>query len=299
MITSLMRPHTTSSPSQQVGEIAGAQPAVAEEGCGGRRVAVVARASPRCRGSRARPPPGRARPRPLAGPRRGSRARAPPCPAARSGASPAAAWVHRRGVALGLEHPAVDRVGAQPGHRRGERAGDGHLGHAEGREDRPGTHAVGRRGVDERLHRRGVHRLGPVEGDAQAREVEALGATQRPGGQHPREVRARRWRCRRRSESHSIQRAGRARKSCGAPSTRSVPGRQRQRPEADEPHVVVEREPRHHHVVAGLSAAASMMASRLAQHGAVGQHHALGLAGRAAGELQHGEADRDRPRGAR
>src|SRR5205823_9886876 len=67
----------------------------------------------------------------------------------------------------------------------GEGDGQGRLGHAEGREHRPGVEAVGGTGGHEVARRLGVDGLGAVEGDPPAGQVERAGseAAQGPGGQ--------------------------------------------------------------------------------------------------------------------
>ena len=112
--------------------------------------------------------------------------------AAQQGEAAAAvgAGLDRGRVALGLEDPPVDAVGDHAAHRLGERAGDGDLGHAERREHGAGPQPVAGAGLDERLDLVGVDRLGAVEGDAQAGQVELVGPVERPGGEHVAEVRA-------------------------------------------------------------------------------------------------------------
>ncbi len=75
----------------------------------------------------------------------------------------------------------------------------------------------------------------------------------------------------------------------GPPSTRSTPKRHRHAEQPDEAHVVVQREPRHDHVVLGQPGGGDDGVEVGAEH-AVGQHHALRLAGRAAGVLQDDQA---------
>ena len=91
----------------------------------------------------------------------------------RAGGSRSGAKVDGRRVALGLEDPAVDGVDPQARHRVGERAGDDHLGHPEGREDpaRPRDRGARRPRRTTRTAAR-VDRLGAVEGEPQAGQVE-------------------------------------------------------------------------------------------------------------------------------
>ena len=97
----------------------------------------------------------------------------------------------------------------RPGHRLGERAGDGHLGHAEGGEHRAGSQAVALAGLDERGDGGRVDRLGAVEGDPQPGQVERLAAPQGCGRPARRRSSGRRWRCRRRWRSTPSTGSGR------------------------------------------------------------------------------------------
>ena len=64
-------------------------------------------------------------------------------------------------------------------------------------------------------------------------------------------------------------------------------GGDREAEQPDQAHVVVQRQPRHEHVVIGVaSTSPATMASRFAPTRAVREHHALGVGRRAAGELQ-------------
>ncbi len=77
--------------------------------------------------------------------------------------------------------------------------------------------------VHERLDAGGVDRLGAVERDPQRRQVEAVGPLRRarPASTHEKFGPA--VTVPPKAEIHSIQRTGAARKSWGAPSTRSAP----------------------------------------------------------------------------
>ena len=139
-----------------------------------------------------------------------------------------------------------------PAHRRRERAGDRHLGHAERGEHGAGPEAERRRRGDERLDRVGVDGLGAVERDAQRRQVEAAQPLAAHAWRAPTRSSARRWRCRRRSRSTPSSCPDGRGSPAAPPSTSSTPvviGMVRQ---PDEAHVVVQRQPRHQHVVVGV-----------------------------------------------
>ena len=75
-------------------------------------------------------------------------------------------------------------------------------------------------------------------------------------------------------------------KSCGAPSTSARAGRHRQGQQAHQPHVVVERQPRHEHVIVGIEAGRLGHGIEVGAQHAVGEHDALGVGRGPAGELQ-------------
>ncbi len=89
----------------------------------------------------------------------------------------------------------------------------------------------------------------------------------------------------RQSEIHCIQLPGLAMKSCGRGLHEIDAGRHRQRQEADQTHVVVEREPRHHHLALAEHRRLAAGVEVGGEH-SVGDHDPLGLAGRAARVLQ-------------
>ena len=103
---------------------------------------------------------------------------------------PSAVGLHGGGVPLDLEHATVDRVGAQPGHRLGEGPGDRHLGHAEGGEDGTRAQSVALARLHEGGHGRRVDRLGAVQGDPQAGQVELVAPLERASREDVGEVRS-------------------------------------------------------------------------------------------------------------
>ena len=201
------------------------------------------------------------------------------------------------GVALRLEHAQVDGIGAEARHRLREGAGDGHLGHAEGREHRTRPEAVGLPGVDELAHRGRIDRLGTVERDPEPRQVEAVAAAQGSGRQHVREVRTRR-----RGASvggdplHPA--AGAAHEVGRGTQHEWGAGGDREGEEPHQPHVVVQREPRHEDVVVRVERRGVGDGIEVGADGAVRQHHALRVRGGPAGELQDRRDDRGRRPGA-
>ncbi len=83
----------------------------------------------------------------------------------------------RLGDSVTFEHDPVDGVAHHAPPAGWERPGDGHLGHPEGGKDRPRPETVGLRSSDKGIHRIGVDRLGPRQGQRQRREVETLRPT--------------------------------------------------------------------------------------------------------------------------
>ena len=210
--------------------------------------------------------------------------------AAEHGEAPAAldSGIDRGGVALGLEDATVDAVGDHAPHRLGEGAGDRHLGHAEGGEHRTGPQPVPEPGLDERLHLVGIDRLGAVQRDAQAGEVELVGAVEGAGGEDVAEVRTRGGGAAvGRQPLHPARRPG-GEVLRGAEHQRR-PGRHGQGQQPDQPHVVVQRQPRHQHVVVGIELGRLGDGVEVGPQDVIGEHHALGVAGRPAGELQDHE----------
>ena len=138
--------------------------------------------------------------------------------------------------------------------------------------------------------RRGVDRLGAVERDAQARQVEAVAAARAPGRRARRRSSGRRWRCRRRSDIHSIQRPGapsevlRARRARGRCRWSSAACSSPTRPMSwySGSHDTSTSS-------SGSSAAAARDGVEVGADRAVREHHALGIGGRPAGELQDRE----------
>ena len=198
------------------------------------------------------------------------------------------------GLAVGVVGVGVDAVGAQRLVHAHEGHGERGLGHAVAGQERRGLEAGGREGLDEGAHGVGVDGLGAAAEHAHVREVPAgdlLGAgalgDQRVGevggegdgalvladGLHP-------------ERGVLDEREGRD------VHDRHV-GRERGEHEADEPHVVVERQPAH----ALVAAAVGLQPVQddglgVGLQAPVGDDHALGRGGGAAGELQEGGVGR-------
>ena len=116
----------------------------------------------------------------------------------------------------------------------------------------------------------------------------SLHPLERPGGQHPREVGPGRRRAAVVGDPlHPVAGVGEEvlRRGLHERGAR----RHRDREEPDQAHVVVQRQPRHHDVVAATSPAASAAGVDVRRQHPVGDHHALRLAGRAARVLQDDE----------
>ena len=185
---------------EQVGEVAGAQPAVAEQRRGGVGALVVAGRDRRAAeqqladvalgqllaASRGRRP--------------ASPARAPACRAAAAGGrrAPSSASATSTGLATRSRSSTTRSTVSttQPAVARRERAADRHLGHPERREHAAGREAerLGRR--DERLDRVGVDRLGAAQRQRQRRQVEVRASASAPGWRAPTRSSARPWPCR-------------------------------------------------------------------------------------------------------
>ena len=152
-------------------------------------------------------------------------------------------------------------------------------------------------GLDEGVDLVGVDRLGAVEGDAQAGQVELLGPLQAPGGEDVREVGAGGGRAAVAGDPlHPPGGAG-GEVLRGAEDEAGT-GRHRQGQDPDQAHVVVQRQPGHEHVVVDVEPAGLGDGVEVGAQHRVGQHHALGVGRRPAGELQDGQPRRDRPAGA-
>ena len=159
---------------------------------------------------------------------------------------------------------------------------------------------------DEGLDRVGVDGLGAVEGDAHARQVEALHPLERPCGQHPGEVRPGGGRAAEVGDPlHPAAGVGEEVLRRGLHEVGAA--RHGQGEQADQPHVVVQRQPRDGHVVGGVDLAGLGDGVEVRAQHPVGQHHALGLGRGAAGVLQDhqplgvglGDLDAVRPGAAR
>ena len=164
------------------------------------------------------------------------------------------------------------------------RATDGDLGHAERREHSPGGEPETRGRCDERLDRCGIDRLGTAQGQRERGEVEALHAAERAGRQHPREVRAGRRRAAVVADPlHPVARLGHEVLRGRLHQLHTVGHRDGEEP--DQTHVVVQREPTDHHLVAVELRRLTGCIDVGAKH-PVRDHHSLGLTGGAARVLQ-------------
>ena len=178
---------------------------------------------------------------------------------------------------------------------------DRDLGHAEraGTRRRAGSRAARprRRTPRPRRGRRARRRSARCASGERSRPLIRL---QRPGGEHPREVRTRGRRAAvGRRSTPSSARMGRG-SPAARPSTRSAPVVIGDGQAADEAHVVVQRQPRDQRRRRRRRARRpAAIASRLAPSTRSREHHALGLGGRAARELQDRRADRGRAPAAR
>jgi hypothetical protein len=142
-----------------------------------------------------------------------------------------------------LQGALVHPVGAQALALRREAARDAHLGHAERREGTGGVEAEALAGVEEPTERGGVDRLGTVEQDPHLGQLEGLlAAAQRPRGECVREVGSRGGRSLEVGHpAHPAQRPG---EEVLRRTLHEVePERHGYGEQADQPHVVVQREP--------------------------------------------------------
>ena len=188
------------------------------------------------------------------------------------------------GHSLRLEHDPVDRVGHEPSIARRERAGDRHLGHAERREHATRREPEPARLGDERIDGLRVDRLRTGQRDGEIRQVEVLHPLERPGGEHPREVRPGGRRCAVVGEPlHPVARVGEEVLRRRLHEVDALGHRHREEP--DQAHVVVQRQPRHEQLLVAHLGRLGQRIDVGAQH-PVGDHHALGFARRTARVLQ-------------
>ena len=170
----------------------------------------------------------------------------------------------------------------------GEGAPDRHLGHAKGAEDGAGPEAETLGFGDEAVDGVRVDGLGPVERDPQARQVEVAHALESAGDEHPREVGAGGDAAPVLGDPlHPVAGMGEEVLRGGQHEIDAEAHRRGQEP--DQSHVVIQREPRHHDVVVVELGGGGDGVEVRSEH-AVGDHHALGLAGGPARVLQNDEA---------
>ena len=244
MMTSLMRPHSTSSPSSEVGEVAGAQPPVAEQLGGGVGALVVA-------GRHRRAPDlelaDLAIAQHLAGlriARCGSRARAPACRAAAGGGRSRRRGRRLRDL-LGSSTLPVDDVAHHAPHRRRGRCRRSRPRPCRRRRTRhPGGSRAAAAAATKASTASGSIGSAPFSAMRIGERSSPLIRSQRARGQHPREVRPGGRRAAvGRDPLHPARRDGR-----GSPAAPPAPSRHRSSSTSsasDETHVVVQRQPRH------------------------------------------------------
>ena len=165
---------------------------------------------------------------------------------------------------------------------------DSHLSHAEGGEDATGLEPETTRLNNKRLDGRRIDGLSTAEREGELREVEILHALQSTGGEHPREVWTRRGSATVIADPlHPVTRVGHEILRCRLNKLASVGHRNREK--SDQSHVVIERQPRHHDLV-GTKLRRSARSIDIRGEYPIGDHHAFGFAGRAAGVLQDHQA---------
>ncbi len=156
--------------------------------------------------------------------------------------------------------------------------------------------AAGREGCGEALQRRGPHRLGAGEGELPARQVErrAVRLRNAPHAQVVGEVgsagdRDPAARDRRQPAQRVLQEGDRRHQDDREAAV------ERLQDAADQPHVMVRRQPDHTPGLQRVTERAAQRA-RVVEQVAVGEHHPLGGAGRARGVLQEGQGAGSRVR---
>ena len=202
-----------------------------------------------------------------------------------------ASAVDRRGVPIGLEHPLVDRVDLHAGARR--REGDGERGfrHAEDAERGGRVEPVASTRSEERFDGVRVDRLGAVHCQPPPRQVEPVEASERPGRERVREVgTGRRGAAELGNPFHPSRRRGQ--EVLRRREHEVEPVQHRRAEQADEPHVVVQRQPRHRSVHVGIEGGGLDGGVEVRGHAAVRHHDALRVGRGAARELE----DRQRVR---
>ena len=199
---------------------------------------------------------------------------------------PGPAAGQRQRLAPARDGVRVDRLDPRAASDGGERHPQGRL-----REPVDGSHRVrvepaGSELLREPLHGVRTDRLGPVERDAPAREIQPLDVLRLhpPHAQLVGEVRS--------AGQGAAVPVDRLEPAIGA-REKVERGHEHQRkavvqtphPRPDEPHVVIERQPAHEHVARGRTERSGHGPERC-QHVTVAEHHPLGIAGAAGGVLE-------------
>ena len=153
-----------------------------------------------------------------------------------------AALFDRCGVAVRLQHPAVDRIHGHAGAGLGEADRQGGFGHAVHAERDTGIEPEGRAGCEERLDRIRIDGFGAIEGEPPPREIEIGAAPKRTRREGVGEVRAARDRAPERG--HPLQpAAGRGEEILWTREHEVDAVGHRDAEQTDQAHVVVQREP--------------------------------------------------------
>ena len=184
----------------------------------------------------------------------------------------------------------VDAVGLERLLDGNERDGQRRLGHSITREKRFGLHPGGRHGGDEGAHRLRIDRLRPATKDAYPRQVPARDLLRpRPlGDQRVCEVGRERQRPpvlvqSLQPDGGVLDEAHRRDEHCRDPEADGGDD------EPDQPHVVVQRQPRHGDVVRAVGAQSVTHDGRAVRcQASVRHHHSLGERGAAGRELEEG-----------
>ena len=196
------------------------------------------------------------------------------------------AFARERGVAAARERLAVEQIHLPRIARRREREADRAFGQAVDRRHGVAVEAPFPEFLAEADHGLRAHRLGAVEREAPARQIEALelvlgnaaqaqlvGEIRPAGNRAAMAVDGAQPRARPREEGERRHQHHRKREIHGGEAA------------ADQAHVVVEREPAHEHV-GGSGARRFPHGAHVGEQVGVRQHHAFGLSGAAGGVLQ-------------
>ena len=199
------------------------------------------------------------------------------------------AGVRRHGAAFAREGLAPDGVDRRHAPQWREQQPDRALGQAVDRRHRLRRQSAGGEALAEAAHGVGTHRLGAVEGQSPRAQVEAgeVGVGDALEAQLVGEIRPRRQRA-----APAVQRLHPAQRPRQEQQRRHHHEREtdvhRRQPGADQPHVVVQRQPAHEDVARrGLDRARH--GADVGQQVGVCQRHALGVAGAARGVLDEGD----------